>query len=430
MKSYCPISLFCVLLKLLKCLLITRIESLINPQLSPQQAGFHHGQSTTDQVTLLTDDMEEGFESQQQVGVVLVDLTASYDTVWLSGLHLKLLHMLPDQHMVSVMMELLINRSFKLKDWWWPSQPPEMSPNGVPQGFTLTPTLFNIYVSNRPQTTSRQYGYADDLTRLVTDRSWNIVKITSKQDMQYLHDYLQRWRLKLSFTKTITTVFHLNNGDSQYHLTASVDGAILSNNDHPVYLDVTFDRTLTYKKHLEALQQKVNSRNGLLRCLSVSSWGAQTSTLWTGALTLVYSAAEYAPPVCWRSTHTKKLDVALSNTMCIITGCMTPTEKIFLPVLSGIAPPEISHKSCVMSLATAGKENEHHLLHYRLSAATRVQRLRLRWPFSRHAARLLEDDFSPELAWDDCVSNSSPFMHSACPQPSMMLYPGVDLPRM
>ena len=67
-----------------------------------------------------------------------------------------------------------------------------------------------------------------------------------------------------------------------------------------------------------------------------SSWGAYTSTLRTGALALVYSAAEYAAPAWSRSAQTKKLDVTLNETMRIITGCLCPTPVKHLSVLSGI----------------------------------------------------------------------------------------------
>ena len=106
-------------------------------------------------------------------------------------------------------------------------------------------------------------------------------------------------------------------------------------------------------------------RNGLLRCLAGSTWGAYTSTLRTGALALVYSAAEYASPVWSRSAHTGKLDVGLYDSMRIITGCMRPTETTFLPVLAGIVPPDIRRESQVARLTKMAMDNPSHLLHDR-----------------------------------------------------------------
>ena len=105
-NNYRAISLLCVSLKLRERILLSRLDPVIDPQLTPEQAGFRHGRSTTDRVTLLTDDIEAGFEHNITVGVALIDLTAAYDTVWLRGLHLKLLRMLPDRHMVSFVTEL------------------------------------------------------------------------------------------------------------------------------------------------------------------------------------------------------------------------------------------------------------------------------------------------------------------------------------
>ena len=110
--------------------------------------------------------------------------------------------------------------------------------------------------------------------------------MTLNQDMQALHQYLERWRLT---AKTTTTAFHLNNKDIQRHLDVSMSSAALPNNDHPVYFGVMLDHTLTYRQHIESLKH-VNGRNGLLRCLTGSSWGAampssvQVTSLWCTAL--------------------------------------------------------------------------------------------------------------------------------------------------
>ena len=178
------------------------------------------------------------------------------------------------------------------------------------------PSSAYICTSDIPKTTSKQYGYADDLALPAAHQIWDKFEKTMDQDMQSLSEYLSRWRLKLSIAKTTSTAFHLHNRDTHRQLDVVVNGAPLPINANPVYLGVTLDRSLTYKKHLESLQCKGNDRNGLLRFLAGSNWGAYTSTLWTGALAVVYSTAEYASPAWCRSII---LESWLNDTMRIIT---------------------------------------------------------------------------------------------------------------
>jgi len=66
-----------------------------------------------DQDTLLTQNIEDNFLAKK-AGAVFVDLTAAYDTVWHRSLTCKLLRLLPDRHMVHMIMEMVANRSFTL----------------------------------------------------------------------------------------------------------------------------------------------------------------------------------------------------------------------------------------------------------------------------------------------------------------------------
>jgi len=95
-KFYCPISLLCVPFKILEKLIYARVESIIDPLLSQNQADFRHGRSAVDQFTLLTQDIEDSFSTKKKAGAVFVDLTAAYDTVWHRALTCKLLRLLPD----------------------------------------------------------------------------------------------------------------------------------------------------------------------------------------------------------------------------------------------------------------------------------------------------------------------------------------------
>ena len=105
-KSYRPISLLCVPYKILERLIYARVEPLVDPLLPKEHAGFRRGKSTVHQSVLLTQNIEDSFEAKKKAGAVFIDLTAAYDNVWHRGLTCKLLRLLPDNHMVGMIMEL------------------------------------------------------------------------------------------------------------------------------------------------------------------------------------------------------------------------------------------------------------------------------------------------------------------------------------
>ena len=88
--SYRPISLLSVCYKLLERLVLQRISPTVESILNPDQAGFRKHRSTCDQVSALTTYIENGFQQNLKTGAVFLDLTASYDTVWHTGLFAKL----------------------------------------------------------------------------------------------------------------------------------------------------------------------------------------------------------------------------------------------------------------------------------------------------------------------------------------------------
>jgi len=50
------------------------------------------------------------------------------------------------------------------------------------------------------------------------DGDWQAVEVVLNKDMATLGEYLQTWKLKLSTTKTVSTVFHLNNKEAKREL--------------------------------------------------------------------------------------------------------------------------------------------------------------------------------------------------------------------
>ena len=99
--------------------------------------------------------------------------------------------------------------------------------NGIPQGSVLAPLLFNIYTSDLPATIFRKYAYADDLAIMHADGDWQAVEGALSKDMATLGEYLQTWKLKLSTTKMVSAVFHLNNKEAKREMKVNFNNETL-----------------------------------------------------------------------------------------------------------------------------------------------------------------------------------------------------------
>ena len=148
--------------------------------------------------------------------------------------------------------------------------------------------------------------YADDVAITCSASSIAKVEENSSNDMKTTCQYLHDWHLKLSQSKTVSSLFHLKNHLASKSIKVTLDpNTILNCERYSTYLGITLDRSLTYKNHLHKLKQKVSSRVALVRKLSGTNWGTLFDTLRTSTTALVFAPAGYCAPVWSQSTHTK-----------------------------------------------------------------------------------------------------------------------------
>lgn len=83
-----------------------------------------------------------------------------------------------------------------------------------------------------------------------------------------IQKYFRKWQSKLNPSKSVTKVFHLNNRETNRELKIQIDGENIVSVESPRYLGLKFDRTLTYKQHLERMKNKLRSRNNIMTKLA------------------------------------------------------------------------------------------------------------------------------------------------------------------
>ncbi|GFR65706.1 RNA-directed DNA polymerase from mobile element jockey [Elysia marginata] len=129
--------------------------------LNPNQAGFRTGQQTEDQLFRLSQKVIDGFQKKKNTTAVFVELQQTYDRVWRKGLLWKMrevgihgrLYQWVKYFLVNRMIQTKINNGISSK---------LIQEEGLPQGSSLSCTLFLIFINDLPDVVQTEKAlYAD-----------------------------------------------------------------------------------------------------------------------------------------------------------------------------------------------------------------------------------------------------------------------------
>lgn len=262
LTSYRPISnlnfISKVLEKVLYSRLYTHLESF--PALSQFQSAYRKFHSTETALLRIQNDLLLAMNRQQVSALVLLDLSAAFDTIDHNILlnRLKLTFGISDSAF-SLLSSYLCNRSQSVVvDHELSSRLPLL--RGVPQGSVLGPLLFTLYttpLSNLLADSSIQFHfYADDTQLYISfscsDSNQSLTKLSSTLDL--VHSWFCANRLAVNPSKTE----YLLIGNSIQRSKVSNSSVYFQNltltpTDSVRNLGVIFDSNLDYKNHISSI---------------------------------------------------------------------------------------------------------------------------------------------------------------------------------
>lgn len=264
-NNYRPVSLTCVLCKLLESIIRDHIiEHLTSNKLfSEKQFGFIKGRSTVTQLLEILDKWTDWLESGGQIDVIYTDLEKAFDKVP----HKLLIHKLKAYNLNSQVIDWIIsflsNRQQRVRLFNTYSNWVQVI-SGIPQGSILGPLLFLIYVNDIQETCrlgSNLYLYADD-SKLFRYISGEFESFALQSDLTNLKDWFTKWLLKLNIDKCKVVSFGRNVINVHQYCIEDVE---IEHVQHIKDLGVTFEAKLNFSLHINDKVNKANSILGIIK---------------------------------------------------------------------------------------------------------------------------------------------------------------------
>ena len=329
-NSYRPISLISCVGKLLERIINQRLMYYLenNNILTPTQSGFRKNKNTEDQLTYFVQNIENAFQEQKSLLSVFFDLSQAFDTVWKEGLKVKLLQSGIQGKMYKWLSSFLHDRTARVKlDGRHYSKKLQLR-EGVPQGSAISPTLFVIYINDITTAITPQVDHtlhADDFAIWSAAEHVTTAKVRVQETVNRVLQWTKDWGLNINQTKTTVMKFSLKTKEKD--VTVQLNGQDLPTDDTPTFLGVTFDKRLTWKPHINKINQKAIKRMQIMKKLSGTQWGANSKVLRQVYQGYVRPVMEYASPA-WSTaapSNVSCLDKTQNQGLRIVLGAMKST---------------------------------------------------------------------------------------------------------
>ena len=301
-ENYRPISLTCILCKVLEHILASNIIRHLDGQgiLYDLQHGFREKRSCETQLIMLIEDLARSASLGKQTNIILLDFSKAFDKVNHSKLLWKLHQYGIRGQVLNWVRAFLGSRSQRVVIDGEESESVPVT-SGVPQGSVLGPILFLIYNNDLPDEVCSQVRlFADDTALYLTIKSEDDGSAL-QNDLDILSKWETRWDMEFNPSKC--QVVHVTGSKIPIKKDYVLHGQVLESVSCAKYLGVDISSTLSWNSHINRI---VSSATRTLNVVRRNIKTKIPKVRETAYNSLVRPQLEYASAV-WDPNHKKRI---------------------------------------------------------------------------------------------------------------------------
>lgn len=264
-ENYRPISILPVFSKVFEKILEKRLLKFFteNELLNCKQFGFRKGLSTGDAIASMIKSILTSLESSQHTYGIFCDLSKAFDCVNHEILLMKLEHYGIRDNELRIFQSYLGNRT-QICEVNGLKSNVESIVMGVPQGSILGPLLFLIYVNDISSCVTddiEMVMFADDISVVLKNNDVSKLRYSFVTALESLKAWFQCNNLLLNVNKTNMMHFALGTRRCNYNddLSKTAENLSLNLVNELTFLGVIFDKSFTWKPHINSLAGKLSS---------------------------------------------------------------------------------------------------------------------------------------------------------------------------
>lgn len=261
--------------------------------LNNNQFGFRPNRSCIDSLALLLSEIQRQFYKRQNVVALFLDIKGAYDNVIPEIVIEDLVTLGIPNNLIKFIYNLISERNITFTNY--PGNITRTTYRGLPQGSSLSPVLFNIYINNivsKYPDKIKILKFADDLALYTYNKKIDTSISLLEQDMVQIESNLNNKNLLLAPDKCYLVIFNKTNISTR-RFQIKISGTLIKPSQSVKFLGLTLTSNLNWKPNIQGIINRCKLPLNILSCVRGTWWGADPKTLLTLFKSLVRSKIEY-----------------------------------------------------------------------------------------------------------------------------------------